>query len=42
MGMIVNVIPPRRVEIEERGVEELTIIAMTMTTAVNSNNRCMQ
>jgi len=36
MGMIVNVIPPRKVEIEERGVEELTITAMTMTTAINS------
>ena len=36
MDMIVNVIPPRKVEIEERGVEELTITAMTMTTAINS------
>ena len=36
--MIVNVIPLRRVEMEERGVEEQTITAMTMTIAINSNN----
>ena len=30
------VIPPRRVETEERGVEELTITAMTIRTAITT------
>jgi len=38
--MLLNVIPPRRVETDERGVEELTITAMTMTITID-NNRCM-
>jgi hypothetical protein len=38
--MILNVIPPRRVETDERGVEERTIIAMAVTTTID-NNRCM-
>ncbi len=37
-GKIGNVIPPRRAETKERGVEELTTTAMTM----NSNKQQQQ
>jgi len=39
-GHYCRVIPPRRVETEERGVEELTITAMTITTAITTTDAC--